>query len=58
MQANCGAAGTRNRLLDDSYGELCIMWDDDTEPLPGCVDAYVKAFRAHPDAAGFAGEST
>jgi hypothetical protein len=58
MQVNCGAAVTRNRLLDDSYGDLCIMWDDDVHPLPGCLDAYTQAFRAHPDVAGFTGADT
>jgi hypothetical protein len=55
MQINCGAASTRNLLLDDSYADYCIPWDDDVQPLPGCIDAYVRAFRAKPDAAAFAG---
>ena len=58
MQANVGAAATRNKLLNDSQADLCIMWDDDTEPLPGCIDAYVQAFRAQPCAVGFAGGNT
>ena len=53
---NEGAAAARNRLLDEAWPcDLVIFWDDDVLPSPACVDAYVDACRAHPEAAGFAG---
>lgn len=53
---NMGAGMTRNALLDASAAEYIIFFDDDVQPSPGCIDAYVKAARAHPTAVGFAGE--
>ncbi|KAK9823982.1 hypothetical protein WJX72_006782 [[Myrmecia] bisecta] len=53
--ANLGASATRNRLLDASTAEYVVFWDDDVQPAPGCLDAYVAAIRRQPTAAGFAG---
>lgn len=51
-----GAAGARNALLDEAAPcDLIVLFDDDLEPTPGAVAAYVRAFRACPHAAGFAG---
>ncbi len=51
-----GAAGARNALLDEAAPcDLIVLFDDDVEPAPGAVAAYVHAFRACPQAAGFAG---
>ncbi|KAL4431746.1 hypothetical protein ABPG77_002962 [Micractinium sp. CCAP 211/92] len=53
---NQGAAGARNALLDEAAPcDLIVLFDDDVEPAPGAVAAYVHAFRACPQAAGFAG---
>ena len=53
---NLGAGGTRSALLDSSAADYVIFFDDDVEPTPGCVDAYVRTFRANPQAAAFNGE--
>lgn len=52
---NLGAGMTRNALLDASAAEYIIFWDDDVVPAAGCIDAYVRAARANPQAVGFAG---
>lgn len=52
---NLGRSNTRNALLEGSGAEYCIFFDDDVEPWPGCIDAYVRAFVAHPAARCFAG---
>ena len=52
-----GASHSRNRLLEEACGaHYAVFWDDDVEPQPGCLDAYVAAFKAHPDEVAFAGE--
>ena len=53
---NIGAGMTRNALLDASAADYVIFFDDDVQPSPGCIDAYVRAARTHPTAAGFAGD--
>ena len=53
---NLGAGMTRNALLDASAAHYVIFFDDDVEPSAGCIDAYVRAARQHPEAAGFAGQ--
>ena len=53
--SNLGAGMTRNALLDASAAQYVIFFDDDVEPSPQCIDAYVRAARSNPDAAGFAG---
>ncbi|KAI7842503.1 hypothetical protein COHA_003857 [Chlorella ohadii] len=56
--ANKGASHSRNRLLEEACGaHYAVFWDDDVEPQPGCLDAYVAAFKAHPDEVAFAGPS-
>ncbi|KAK9841208.1 hypothetical protein WJX74_001898 [Apatococcus lobatus] len=54
---NMGAGLTRNTLLDNSHAEYVIMFDDDVIPMADTLQAYVNAFKAHPNAAGFAGPS-
>lgn len=52
-----GAAATRNALLDEACGaDYVIFFDDDVMPQPGCLDAYVSAFKAFPGERAFAGE--
>ncbi|KAL4440415.1 hypothetical protein ABPG75_003416 [Micractinium tetrahymenae] len=54
--ANQGAAGARNALLDEAAAcDLVVLFDDDVEPSPGAVAAYVQGYRDHPEAAGLAG---
>jgi hypothetical protein len=47
--SNQGASATRNRCLDESLAECVIFWDDDVMPAPGCIAAYVAAFKQHPE---------
>ena len=55
-QVNLGAAITRNLLLEEASAQYIVFWDDDVEPADTCLDEYVAAMRAHPDAAAFAGD--
>lgn len=53
---NGGAAAARNRLLDEALGcDLIVFFDDDVQPNPGCLDAYVAACQRWPQETGFAG---
>lgn len=54
-ESNLGASATRNAMLDASYADYVIFFDDDVIPAEGCLNAYVQAFRRHPLALGFAG---
>lgn len=49
---NQGASVTRNRCLDESLAECVIFWDDDVMPAPGCIAAYVAAFKQSPEVGG------
>ena len=44
---NLGLAG-RNLAAAETRGELLLMLDDDSYPLPGAVEALVAAFGANP----------
>src|SRR5207244_1244340 len=44
---NTGIGG-RNLAAREATGELLLMLDDDSYPLPGAVEALVAAFRADP----------
>lgn len=57
-EANLGAGLTRNILLDNSHAEYVIMFDDDVVPTADTIQAYIVAFQAHPNAAGFAGKAS
>lgn len=52
---NLGAGETRNQLLDASSAQYIIFFDDDVTPTAGCINAYIRAARQHPEAPGFAG---
>ncbi|KAI0267292.1 glycosyltransferase family 2 protein [Gloeopeniophorella convolvens] len=54
---NAGASASRNRGLDESAGEWVHFLDDDVSPSPCLLEEVEKAIRAHPDAAGFAGNA-
>lgn len=56
--ANVGASSSRNRgLVDESAGEWAHFLDDDVTPAPDLLEQAEKVIRAHPDAAGFIGNS-
>ncbi|KAI8473233.1 MAG: nucleotide-diphospho-sugar transferase [Monoraphidium minutum] len=55
--ANLGAPAARNRALEESLAEFAVFWDDDVEPDPGCLAAYIDSFTRHPEAVAFAGPS-
>jgi GT2 family glycosyltransferase len=40
--------------LQNSLAQYVIFLDDDVKPEPGCLDAYVRAFRQHPKVSGLA----
>jgi GT2 family glycosyltransferase len=44
---NLGIA-SRNLAAREAQGELLLMLDDDSYPLPGCVEALVEAFERDP----------
>lgn len=50
-----GVSATRNAMLDASWADYVIFFDDDIIPSEGILDAYVKAFRDNSHAKGFAG---
>ena len=54
---NVGASSSRNRGLDESAGEWAHFLDDDVLPAPDLLEQTEKAIRAHPDVAGFVGNS-
>jgi GT2 family glycosyltransferase len=43
---NSGRASACNRGIQETYGELLIILDDDMEPDPGFVEAHYAAHRA------------
>jgi len=45
---NLGIAG-RNLGVTEARGDLLLMLDDDSHPLPGAIEAMVDAFRRRPD---------
>ncbi|KAH9171095.1 glycosyltransferase family 2 protein [Lactarius sanguifluus] len=55
--ANVGASASRNRGLDESAGEWAHFLDDDVLPAPDLLEQAEKVIRAHPDAAGFIGNT-
>jgi len=55
---NLGVARGRNRGINCASGRYLMMLDDDTEILPGCVDAVVKCMDKHRETAWGAGVKT
>jgi GT2 family glycosyltransferase len=55
MPENGGAAVARNVGLAQSFGDHCVLLDDDVIPQPGLLDAYLGAITRRPDAVGFVG---
>lgn len=50
-----GPATARNRAWRNTEGAIVAMTDDDCEPQPGWLAAFVEAFRHRPAAAGLVG---
>jgi glycosyltransferase involved in cell wall biosynthesis len=46
-QENKGRAGSRNRGASEATGELLIFLDDDTRPLPDCIEIHKKHHEIH-----------
>jgi glycosyltransferase involved in cell wall biosynthesis len=55
MPENAGAAVARNVGLAQSFGDHCVLLDDDVIPQPGLLDAYLGAISRRPDAVGHVG---
>lgn len=45
-----GLSRSRNRLLENADGDICIVGDDDVEYLEGYLDTIRTAYTNHPDA--------
>lgn len=52
--ANIGVAA-RNIAIEQATGDLLLLVDDDSYPLPGSIEALVAAFEANPRSAVVAG---
>jgi GT2 family glycosyltransferase len=51
---NLGAAGGRNRLVQESTADAFVFIDDDVTLQPGAGEAVARAFERDPDLAGIA----
>jgi len=49
-QSRSGAAAARNRGMGATTAPVVVFLDDDMVPEPGCLEAHVRAHRAHPGA--------
>ncbi len=47
-QENKGRSGSRNRGARESRGELLLFFDDDTRPLPDCIEKHLAHHALHP----------
>lgn len=47
-QENRGRSGSRNRGAREATGDLLIFFDDDTRPLPNCIETHVKHHERNP----------
>ncbi len=45
-----GLSRSRNRLLEEATGEICIVGDDDVEYMPGYLEIISNAYEKYPDA--------
>ena len=55
MPANVGASTARNKGLQQSFGDHCILLDDDVVPEVGLIEAYLSAIDRYPNALGYVG---
>lgn len=55
QEANGGASFARNTGLAQSFGDHAVLLDDDVQPEPGLLDAYLGAIARHPDEAAYIG---
>jgi hypothetical protein len=51
LDRRAGKAANDSALLDAARGEFCLLLNEDTELLPGAVDALLAALAANPGAA-------
>jgi GT2 family glycosyltransferase len=47
---NEGICYSRNRILDNSNGDIIVFIDDDVSVFPDCLDEIVKAYTQDPEA--------
>lgn len=45
-----GLSRSRNKLIENATGDICIIGDDDVEYLDGYLDIIEGAYKKHPDA--------
>jgi len=55
---NEGASAARNDGLAQSFGDYCVLLDDDVIPESGLLDAYLGAIDRTPGAAAYVGLTT
>lgn len=55
QEANAGASFARNTGLAQSFGDYAVLLDDDVQPRPGLLDAYLGAIARHPGEAAYVG---
>ena len=55
---NMGAAAARNLGLDQSFGDHCVLLDDDVVPDHGLMEAYLAAIDRFPHAPIYVGVTT
>ena len=55
QEANGGASFARNTGLAQSFGDYVVLLDDDVQPEPGLLDAYLGAIARHPGEAAYIG---
>ena len=55
MPINSGASAARNAGIAQSFGDYCVLLDDDVIPQPNLLDAYLGAIARRPDAVGYVG---
>jgi glycosyltransferase involved in cell wall biosynthesis len=45
-----GLSKSRNRLLENATGDICLICDDDIEIVNNCISTITKAYDIYPDA--------
>jgi len=51
LERRAGKAENDSRLLEEASGDFCLLLNEDSELLPGAVEALIEALRADPGAA-------
>ena len=55
LENTLGCNYARNTGIKESSGDCLIFFDDDVVLQPGCIQAYIDAFRKYPDMLCFGG---